>query len=39
MITKSKGASKIDTKFILKVRPTTKVVWVAYISIEELTKS
>jgi hypothetical protein len=36
MISKSKRVSTIDTRFVPKVRPTTKV---AYISIEELTKS
>jgi hypothetical protein len=36
MISKSKGASTIDTRFVPKVRSTTKV---SYASVEELTKS
>jgi hypothetical protein len=36
MKSKSKGASTIDTIFVPEVRLTTKV---AYVSIEELTKS
>jgi hypothetical protein len=35
-MSKLKGASTIDTRFDLEIWPTTKV---AYISIEELTKS
>jgi hypothetical protein len=36
MISKLKGASTVETRFVFEVRPTTKV---AYISVEELTMS
>jgi hypothetical protein len=36
MISTLKEASTIDTRFVSKVQPTTKV---AYASVEELTKS
>jgi hypothetical protein len=36
MISKSKGASTIDTRFVPEVQPPTKD---AYVSVEELTRS